>query len=378
MSDTLDDLYAPDFPHGSPDGYDAGCHGAACTYHGDPHWLSCREAKELKRGDYSYRNKATNEPWPREVVLPKAPAQPRPKPASIIAGDRQMEIALAAAEGRQPATVTPQREVEPTATPPAAAEQQQPIGGPPTPGRRVRPFTEADKTRLRELHTAGTKTTQIALDLDRAPSMIYLWINKLGLNPIKPSIEEQRVPDPAPASIETASAEDLVTPPAEATSDDGPVFDIRACRVCGCTDDDCSDCIARTGHPCSWDEYDLCSACNTTDRIAVLEEQVIDLENARDILRGAADEAIAGMAAAEQRAEAADRAAQAAELVIHSPSPAVGTGGESTPALAAPLEQIKLIVAHTEQGMRLQLAVPASGSATLNVVDGAVSLTVGR
>lgn len=27
---------------------------------------------------------------------------------------------------------------------------------------------------------------------------------------------------------------------------------IRSCRVCGCTDDDCSVCIARVGGPCWW------------------------------------------------------------------------------------------------------------------------------
>jgi hypothetical protein len=35
----------------------------------------------------------------------------------------------------------------------------------------------------------------------------------------------------------------------------------RSCRVCGCTDVDCSGCIARTGHPCAWAEPDLCTAC---------------------------------------------------------------------------------------------------------------------
>lgn len=35
----------------------------------------------------------------------------------------------------------------------------------------------------------------------------------------------------------------------------------RKCRVCGCTDDDCSQCIEKTGEPCSWVEEDLCSAC---------------------------------------------------------------------------------------------------------------------
>jgi hypothetical protein len=36
---------------------------------------------------------------------------------------------------------------------------------------------------------------------------------------------------------------------------------VRSCRVCGCTDDDCSGCVERTGEPCFWVESDLCSAC---------------------------------------------------------------------------------------------------------------------
>jgi hypothetical protein len=37
--------------------------------------------------------------------------------------------------------------------------------------------------------------------------------------------------------------------------------DPQQCRVCGCTEDDCSMCIERTGEPCSWVADDLCSAC---------------------------------------------------------------------------------------------------------------------
>ena len=35
------------------------------------------------------------------------------------------------------------------------------------------------------------------------------------------------------------------------------------CRVCGCTDEDCRQCIEKTGQPCSWidREHTLCSAC---------------------------------------------------------------------------------------------------------------------
>ena len=35
----------------------------------------------------------------------------------------------------------------------------------------------------------------------------------------------------------------------------------RSCRVCGCTDRNCSGCIELTGAPCSWVEQGLCSAC---------------------------------------------------------------------------------------------------------------------
>lgn len=35
----------------------------------------------------------------------------------------------------------------------------------------------------------------------------------------------------------------------------------RACRVCGCTDDDCSECVEKQGYPCWWVEDDLCSRC---------------------------------------------------------------------------------------------------------------------
>lgn len=35
----------------------------------------------------------------------------------------------------------------------------------------------------------------------------------------------------------------------------------RKCRICGCTEDDCTQCIIKTGQPCWWVEKDLCSAC---------------------------------------------------------------------------------------------------------------------
>lgn len=47
---------------------------------------------------------------------------------------------------------------------------------------------------------------------------------------------------------------------------------VRRCRVCGCTDEDCSECIKRTGRTCHWVSEDLCSACaegfNTLIRVS--------------------------------------------------------------------------------------------------------------
>jgi hypothetical protein len=39
----------------------------------------------------------------------------------------------------------------------------------------------------------------------------------------------------------------------------------RRCRVCGCTDGDCRQCVEKTGEPCHWAEPDLCSACAGED-----------------------------------------------------------------------------------------------------------------
>jgi hypothetical protein len=36
---------------------------------------------------------------------------------------------------------------------------------------------------------------------------------------------------------------------------------LQQCRVCGCTDNDCRQCIEKTGEPCHWVEPNLCSAC---------------------------------------------------------------------------------------------------------------------
>lgn len=38
-------------------------------------------------------------------------------------------------------------------------------------------------------------------------------------------------------------------------------MDSQTCKICGCTDYDCRQCIEKTGNPCYWFEKDVCSAC---------------------------------------------------------------------------------------------------------------------
>jgi hypothetical protein len=44
----------------------------------------------------------------------------------------------------------------------------------------------------------------------------------------------------------------------------------RRCRKCGCTEDDCSQCIKKTGFACTWVEQDLCSACVPKEKSKIL------------------------------------------------------------------------------------------------------------
>ncbi len=38
------------------------------------------------------------------------------------------------------------------------------------------------------------------------------------------------------------------------------------CKICGCTDFHCNQCIEKTGEPCYWLEPDLCSACQDSNK----------------------------------------------------------------------------------------------------------------
>lgn len=52
----------------------------------------------------------------------------------------------------------------------------------------------------------------------------------------------------------------------------------RQCRVCGCSDYDCSQCIEKTNQACYWVEEDLCSACAINKGLVEINnKELIDL-----------------------------------------------------------------------------------------------------
>lgn len=97
---------------------------------------------------------------------------------------------------------------------------------------------------------------------------------------------------------------------------------MSACRICGCTDDDCRQCIEKTGEPCCWVEADLCSACEGTfeqlaqDAERSAAEAGFDIKDAFDQIRAALRE---GACTQEDAVEAVTAAFTAVnfELPVH-------------------------------------------------------------
>lgn len=84
---------------------------------------------------------------------------------------------------------------------------------------------------------------------------------------------------PAPAEVPPSGGDDPV-------ADEQDVeFEIRVCMVCGCTDDDCSECAEAQGYPCAWVTDSLCSRCVQEGAVRRLEELADQAERTAAHLR---------------------------------------------------------------------------------------------
>lgn len=81
------DLLVEGFPHGTPEGYDRGCHGhGGCPAHAE-HGLSCKIAKAKSKGDYEYQKLARSGATPAAIadalgLIGTEPGAPVAKPKS--------------------------------------------------------------------------------------------------------------------------------------------------------------------------------------------------------------------------------------------------------------------------------------------------------
>lgn len=78
----------------------------------------------------------------------------------------------------------------------------------------------------------------------------------------KPQTDEPAAVQPSEATVEQQLLQEAERPAQP------------ACRVCGCTELDCSGCVERTGQPCWWVEPDLCSACSSDELAELSGRQV--------------------------------------------------------------------------------------------------------
>lgn len=135
-ADRLDDS----FPHGTVDGYKAGCRGNVCPA-GDEYGLSCKRANQLHAGDYRYQKLVKRRLKPAEialelglipenpsaVVVPTKKAQPKP-PAPTSPAQPLAERSHDPSD----TTLAPAGEVA-AATPTEASAEGEGMGHPKTP-----------------------------------------------------------------------------------------------------------------------------------------------------------------------------------------------------------------------------------------------------
>lgn len=131
-ADRLDDS----FPHGTVDGYKAGCRGNICPS-GDEYGLSCKRASQLHAGDYRYQKLVKRGLTPADIALelglipdnPSAdvvPAKNKPQPAASLDAAQPL-----AEQSQDPSdtTPTPVDEVA-AATPEEAPAEGEDMGRP--------------------------------------------------------------------------------------------------------------------------------------------------------------------------------------------------------------------------------------------------------
>jgi hypothetical protein len=191
------DMVEDSFPHGTKDGYDAGCRGRACPA-GAEIGLSCSRAVALSAGDYRYQKlvragktpgevadalglhpeisggtRDVAKPLPRELTPEPVPAAAAPQPAKWSV--RHAWVAFAP-DGSMHGPF----DGHPDAME-FVADQVRPVA--PKPKTAKRPMSTEELAKIRELHAEGLTDTAIGRKLGRAQPVVSSWRRRLGLAP---------------------------------------------------------------------------------------------------------------------------------------------------------------------------------------------------
>lgn len=311
------------FPHGTVEGYLDGCRGGSCPA-GIEHGLSCRKAKLLAAGDYRYQRLVSAGHTPAQIATlladpttptpdptPKENPMPTPtdaaKTSKPLTVDPVPEISDDVVD--EPAPTTPKTPRRAPAAPLEYSTDRWTDGLKGTAKTaklheirewaRANGHTVPDHGRIPQAALAAYARFEGLIAASETPAGVSIAgptttatapAGPATPDAAQPLAESSQDTGPqedagAPAIAEEAPAER--TPAAEAEEmghpvelpdpelweaaaamiaepideHDAEISDARTCRVCGCTDWDCAECIERTGTPCSWVEADLCSAC---------------------------------------------------------------------------------------------------------------------
>jgi len=164
------------FPHGTRDGYDAGCRGRICSGR-DLFGRSCSEAAIAYRGDWTYQKRVDAGMSAAEIHALELAEAEEAKAARRAERKREAEAARAGAVSAAPRL---------SAVPTGSGKPAKAKGGRKA-STREKPWTAAEKARVALLNASGWNDSRIARELGRPVSSTRAIRIGLGLERIAAS-----------------------------------------------------------------------------------------------------------------------------------------------------------------------------------------------
>lgn len=185
------DLLEDGFPHGTVDGFLAGCRGGSCPVE---HGMTCRRAKQLAAGDYRYARLAAQGLTPAEIAAElgegshehPAPAPRRPVVQGEDDEDDQVDDLNEPIEGEDPIMTTIEETAAPTPATIIKSRKPEPQPAPDWPDEASESSATSSQADAEPEVTSG--------EIDLTPATIRAWAreNRVPVN-VKGSVRKSVV-----------------------------------------------------------------------------------------------------------------------------------------------------------------------------------------